>query len=68
MQKGDNFDGIHCLVLKPAMWHRVYMMDDVRAFILPNGELTALPRDAFQINSFALSLHSDIIKEELLNQ
>lgn len=72
MTKGKNFkeivDGIKFFADKPPFWYRVYMFDDVRAVILPTGEIVPLPHEDFSLGSLAVALCKDKIKESLLNQ
>lgn len=49
-------------------WYRVYMFKDVRAVILPTGELVPLPHEDFDLGSFAVALCKDKIREDLFHQ
>lgn len=66
MTKGKNFKA--CDAVNNAPWYRVYMFNDIRAVILPTGELVPLPHEDFSLGSFAVALCKDKIKEYLLDQ
>lgn len=63
MTKAKNHD-----VLKPQFWYKLYMFDDVRTVILPNGDYVPLPHEDFDLGSFAVALCKDKIREDLFHQ